>query len=145
MVELVLISDANELLVWNMDASYDNGMNTGRFLVDNTNSGILPPLGVPTDVNDDPLLLPLDLILHQNYPNPFNPLTTIRFDLPMRSEVSLSVYNILGQKVATVIDRPLQAGKHEIEYDASNLASGVYFYRLKTGESAQTKKMLLVK
>lgn len=145
LVELVLISDADELLVWNFEASYDNGKNTARFLVDNLNSGILPPLQVPTAVGDDYPLFPATMTLHQNYPNPFNPVTTIRFDLPSRSEVTLHVYNILGQKVATVIDRELRAGRHEIEFDGSPYASGVYLYRLKAGESVLTRKMLLVK
>jgi hypothetical protein len=85
------------------------------------------------------------MALYQNYPNPFNPSTTIRFDIPVRSAVRVDIYNILGQKVATVVDRELRAGRHEIEFDGSGFASGIYFYRLKTGESVGTKKMLLIK
>jgi len=145
LVELVLISDGDELLVWNFDASYDNGNNTARFLVDNLNSGILPPLQTPTDVGDNEPLLPVAMTLYQNYPNPFNPATTIRFDLPSRRKVTLDIYNILGQRVTTVIDRELAAGRHEVELDGLHYASGVYFYRLKVDESVLTKKMLLIK
>ncbi|MFQ6007652.1 MAG: T9SS type A sorting domain-containing protein, partial [Candidatus Zixiibacteriota bacterium] len=145
LVELVIISDANELLVWNFDASYNDGQNTERFLVDNLNSGILPPWQNPTDVPDGRAFLPASIVLHQNYPNPFNPMTHIRFDLPSRSKIRLSVYNILGQEVAELIDRDLGEGKHEVVFDGSRLASGVYFYRLKADESVLTKKMLLVK
>ncbi len=145
LVELILISDGNELLVWNFDASVDDGHNTGRFLIDNLNSNILPPLQVPTDVDDDRPILPSSLALYQNYPNPFNPITTIRFDLSVRSKVSIDIYNILGRKVATVVDRELSAGRHEVEFDGAGLASGVYFYRLMAGGAVRTKKMLLIK
>ena len=144
LVELVLISDGNELLVWDFDASVDNGRNTGRFLMDNLNSNILPPQ-IPTSVDDNDPTLPTTMALYQNYPNPFNPSTTIRFDLPVRSIVKVDIYNILGQKVATIIDRELRAGRHEVEFDGSGFASGIYFYRLNAGESVQTRKMLLIK
>ncbi|RCK71599.1 MAG: hypothetical protein IGBAC_2221 [Ignavibacteriae bacterium] len=97
--------------------------------------------------------LPESFELSQNYPNPFNPLTTIEFSLPEDAIVSLKVYNILGQEVATLADKELfTAGKNEIDFDASNLTSGVYFYRI-TAESIeqsmqkydQVKKMLLIK
>ena len=145
LVELVLISDGNELLVWNFDAFIDDGYNTGHFLMDNLNSNILPPSRIPTGVDDDHPILPASMALYQNYPNPFNPRTTIRFDLPVRSAVRVDIYNILGQKVATVVDRELRAGRHEIDFDGSGFASGIYFYRLKAGESVGTKKMLLIK
>jgi hypothetical protein len=145
LVELVLISDGNELLVWNFDASYDNGKNTARFLVDNFNSGIVPPTQTPVGVDDEEQLLPTAFALHQNYPNPFNPHTTISFELSARSKVKLTVYNILGQEVTTLIERDMPAGKHEIEFNGAAYASGVYFYRLETGRSVATRKMLLLK
>ncbi len=144
LVELILISDDNELLVWNFDASVDNGRNTGRFLMDNFNSNVLPPQ-VPTGVDDEYPTLPTTMALYQNYPNPFNPATTIRFDLPARSAVRVDVFNILGQKVATAVDREMRAGRHEVEFNGSKFASGIYFYRLKAGESIQTRKMMLIK
>ncbi|MDH4158502.1 MAG: T9SS type A sorting domain-containing protein, partial [candidate division Zixibacteria bacterium] len=83
--------------------------------------------------------------LYQNYPNPFNPATTIMFELPRRSRVLLEIFNILGQRVRTVVDGSLGAGKHVVEFDGSAFASGVYFYRLRSGESEISRKMILVK
>ncbi len=83
--------------------------------------------------------------LHQNYPNPFNPATKIRFTLPRAAEVKLEVFNIMGQKVATLIDKQLNAGDHTCMWDGSGVASGVYFYRLETPDFAATKKMVLMK
>ena len=83
--------------------------------------------------------------LSQNYPNPFNPSTTISFDLKTAGKVSLEVYNTLGQKVATVINKNMPAGSHRVEFDASHLASGIYLYRLSSGNLTQTRKMMLLK
>ncbi len=88
---------------------------------------------------------PTDFELYQNYPNPFNPATKISFSMMHRSHVKLSVYNVIGQPVATLIDADLQSGIHSIEFDASHLANGVYFYRLEAGEFISTRKMLLIK
>ena len=89
--------------------------------------------------------LPSHVELSQNYPNPFNPATSIEFSLPTRSAARLHVYNILGQKVATLIDGALDEGKHRISFDASALASDIYFYRLTTPNGIITKKMLLIR
>ncbi|MDH4337248.1 MAG: multicopper oxidase domain-containing protein [Candidatus Krumholzibacteria bacterium] len=89
--------------------------------------------------------LPTAYSLGQNTPNPFNPTTQIRFALPAESRVSLVVYNVAGQKVATLIDDTAPAGYHTVELDAANLASGVYFYRLDAGNFSQTRKMVLLK
>jgi hypothetical protein len=83
--------------------------------------------------------------LHQNYPNPFNPSTTIAFDLPKSSEVILKVFNILGEEVATLVSERLTAGSYSYEWDASNLASGVYLYRLKAGDYVETRKMVVMR
>ncbi|MBO6795257.1 MAG: T9SS type A sorting domain-containing protein [Balneolaceae bacterium] len=88
---------------------------------------------------------PYDFDLSQNYPNPFNPSTNINFTLPEASIVSLKVYNVLGQEVAALVDQRMGSGAHSITFDASNLSSGVYIYRLQAGNNVQTKKMLLVK
>jgi len=80
-----------------------------------------------------------------NYPNPFNPWTTISFRLPVASEVTLTVYNVMGQKVATVADGFYEAGEHDCTWDGSTVASGVYFYRLETPGYAETRKMILMK
>jgi CubicO group peptidase (beta-lactamase class C family) len=88
---------------------------------------------------------PLQFSLAQNYPNPFNPYTEISFSLPSRSRVTLRVFNTLGQVVATVFDGYLAAGAHVYTWDGSQVASGIYFYRLETEGFRETKKMLLLK
>jgi hypothetical protein len=97
-----------------------------------------------TEVGDPPSM-PTGFALQQNYPNPFNPSTTIRYALPMRSSVSLVVYNALGQHVAQIIDREIDAGHHEVRLDASTLPSGVYFYRLMAGGYVETRKLLVLR
>jgi hypothetical protein len=83
--------------------------------------------------------------VYQNYPNPFNPSTSIRYALPERSNVTLTVYNTLGQEVATLVQGEKEAGHHEAVLDASGLSSGVYFYRLTAGAFTETKRMLLLR
>ncbi len=83
--------------------------------------------------------------LSQNYPNPFNPSTTLNFSIPVASNVQLNVYNLLGQKVATLIDGPRLAGQHQVRFDARNLASGVYFYQIQAGDFTMQRKMTLIK
>jgi hypothetical protein len=100
--------------------------------------------------NEQPVMakassLPETFELSQNYPNPFNPSTTISFYLPSASDVSLKVYNVLGQEVTTLVDGSLTAGQHEVRFDAGNIASGVYFYRISAGSFVETRKMLLTK
>lgn len=89
--------------------------------------------------------LPQDFRLEQNYPNPFNPTTTISFALPQTSEVILKVFNALGREVATVVEEELHAGTHDFTFNADNLPSGVYFYRLKAKSFSQVKRMTLLK
>ena len=81
----------------------------------------------------------------QNYPNPFNPVTDISYNLPIDSKVSINVYDIKGSLIATLADGVMTAGYHTVTFDASNLPSGTYFYRIIAGELTETKKMLLVK
>ena len=88
---------------------------------------------------------PLHFRLGQNYPNPFNPATTIAFVLPAPSVARLSVFDILGREVSVLLDQRMDAGVHEVTFDGSNLASGVYFYRLRAGEFVATKRLLLLR
>jgi len=81
----------------------------------------------------------------QNYPNPFNPTTTIQFTIPEKSVVNLSIYNILGEEVNRVINKELDAGSHQYEWDAAGLPSGIYIYKLSTDKFTSNKKMLLIK
>ena len=89
---------------------------------------------------------PKEFALGQNYPNPFNPTTVISFDVPTSSKVTLKVYNLLGQEVATLLnDVQLDAGEQSIQFDASKLTSGVYFYRIQAGGFVAVRKMVLVR
>jgi len=92
-----------------------------------------------------PHKVPYKYELSQNYPNPFNPTTVISWQLAVGSNVELSVYNLLGQKIQTLFNKPIPAGYHEVEFNAQNLSSGVYLYRIEAGEWQDVKKMLLVK
>jgi len=89
--------------------------------------------------------MPRTFELGQNYPNPFNPTTLISYQLPVASEVSLKVYDVLGREVMTLVNGKQDAGSYNLNFNASNLSSGVYFYRLQAGSFVQTKKMMLVK
>ncbi len=89
--------------------------------------------------------LPKQFELMQNYPNPFNPSTTIEFSLPKRTNVKLTVYNILGKKIAELADGNYDAGSYSIIFNAKDLPSGVYFYQLKTDNFYKVKKMQLIK
>jgi len=88
---------------------------------------------------------PKQFALEQNYPNPFNPSTTIRYQLPVASEVKLEVYDVLGKKIATLVNERQSAGSYQVVWNASGLSSGTYFYRLQAGTFVETKKMILVK
>jgi len=106
-------------------------------------------LGVPThvltSVEPQPGNIPLAFALHQNYPNPFNPSTTIDYQIPKQGNVSLKVYDIVGRLVRTLVNEVQGAGAYKVRFDASTLASGVYFYRLQAGSNVSAMKMILVK
>ncbi len=89
--------------------------------------------------------IPLSFELKQNYPNPFNPSTIIKYQIPQNGFVTLKVYDILGNEVATLINKQQQAGVYQVNYNASKLSSGIYFYQLKTGSYVDTKKMILLR
>jgi hypothetical protein len=89
--------------------------------------------------------IPNHFRLLQNYPNPFNPTTTITYDLPSQSDVNLSVYNILGEKVATLVNEVKQAGRHKVIFNGAGLSSGIYLYKIQAGSYVTTRKMLLIK
>ncbi len=83
--------------------------------------------------------------LEQNYPNPFNPSTTINYTLAERSAITLKVYDVLGNEVASLVNTTQEAGKYDVEFDASNLSSGLYIYTLNTGNFTSSRKMMLLK
>jgi Secretion system C-terminal sorting domain/5'-nucleotidase, C-terminal domain len=93
----------------------------------------------------DATLVPAEFQLGQNYPNPFNPSTTFSVDVPSESFVSIKIFNVLGQEVATVVNENKAAGTYHYRFDASRLSSGTYIYQLKAGNVVQTKKMILMK
>jgi hypothetical protein len=95
---------------------------------------------VSVDIN-----APIQFELAQNYPNPFNPSTTIKFSLPQSAFVTLKVYNILGQEVSTLVNGFTEAGIHSINFDASNLNSSIYLYKLEAGQYSYVRKMTLIK
>jgi hypothetical protein len=100
---------------------------------------------VVTAVLADDEIIPAEFVLEQNYPNPFNPVTTIHYSLPISGRVCVKVYNVLGQEVATLIDEVQEAGLKSLNYDASNLTSGVYFLRLISGDFTATKQIMLLR
>ena len=89
--------------------------------------------------------VPAEIVLSQNYPNPFNPSTTIDFTLPESGDVSLKIFNPLGEKVATLVNGYMEAGRHSFNFNAQDLPSGMYIYQLNTNRSKLTKKMLFIK
>jgi hypothetical protein len=144
-----LVSDTTKFY-WGAEYRYDKQITQDStytaanklFLADWATGNILGLTGVA----DEPTFSgPAKFALDQNYPNPFNPSTTIRYGLPYRSAAQLTVYNTLGQKVATLVQEEQAAGYHEIRFDASGLSSGVYFYRLQAGDFAQTRRLLLMR
>jgi hypothetical protein len=104
----------------------------------------------PVDISNDATQLPEEFGLQQNYPNPFNAGTRIEFQLPKRSPVQIDIFNLLGQKVATLVDEELSAGFHKVDWDGKidgghQAPSGVYIYSIKAGDFNQRKKMLLIR
>ncbi len=103
-------------------------------------------VGWVTDVQNNPASQsPKEFYLSQNYPNPFNPSTIINYQIPNSGNVSLKIYDILGKEVATLVDGFKDEGNYEVNFEASNLASGVYFYTLRTGSFVQSKKMIFLR
>jgi len=107
-------------------------------------SGIIRVTNPTTSIKDN-MNQPDRFIVDQNYPNPFNPSTNIRYSLPQNGLVTVKVFNILGKEMTTLVKRDETAGFHEVHFNASNLPSGIYFYRVQGGNSSQTKRMLLLK
>lgn len=105
--------------------------------------------GTVTSVDDPEVELPEDFTLNQNYPNPFNPTTKIEYQLPVAADVTIEVYNTIGQRVATLVNESMKAGTHTVSADLGQLSSGVYIYRIVAqGESdtfTSTRKMTLIK
>jgi hypothetical protein len=127
----------DELYWWKVRATDTQGNST---LSNQSWSFTVVSLSSPEDE-----LLPTEYALHQNYPNPFNPETTITFDLVDQRQVVLKVYNSLGQSVSTLISGSMPPGRHTIEFEATDLPSGLYFYQLEAGDFTAIKKMVLIR
>lgn len=111
-----------------------------------SNSIFFPTASIVTEVEEASTRVPMSYALYQNYPNPFNPQTTISYSLPQASTVTLKVYDLIGREVAVLMQNERKGlGNYEISFDASNLSSGVYFYKLQTERFIETKQMVLVK
>jgi hypothetical protein len=135
------------LFVYDIEQDGDDVFMGGSF----STAGVHPSYGIArwnvnlTDVEDEKIEIPTDFMLSQNYPNPFNPSTTIDFHIMEPGQVTLTIYNALGKEVAVAADDYYSAGSHSVYFNASDLPSGVYFYRIETGSFAETKKMTLLK
>ena len=124
--------------VWNVQASSGEDTLTTEFYFLTLIKGMLVS-------NEGEAENPVRFSLEQNYPNPFNPTTSIRFSLAKASNVTLNVYNMLGQKVSTLVNERMSSGAHTVSFDANNLASGMYIYRIEAGDFTSVKKMMLIK
>ena len=138
------LDDRGRLFVAGGIGSYSQGWLGGLYVVSGVFTTLRYDLGA--DAVGSPIAAaPSAYSLSQNYPNPFNPATTIRYSLPHKSPVLLTVYNTLGQRVATLVQGQQEAGSYEVKFDGSALASGVYFYRLQAGSFVQTRKLILLR
>ncbi len=99
----------------------------------------------PTGISHDPNVVPTKFELYQNYPNPFNPVTKIKFDIPKTGFTTLKVFDATGSEIKTLVSKELASGKYTVDFDASNLSSGIYYYRLESNGQIKTNKMSLVK
>lgn len=145
----VLSAGNSEVITVSLDAKQlATGVVNGEVRIAGNGGTVLLPLaiavGTPVSVSELPGL-PREFSLLQNYPNPFNPETKIHYTLPQAAEVRLTVYDLLGRQVAILLDGRQHAGLHNVLFDAGNLPSGVYMYRLQADQFEQTGKMLLLK
>jgi len=121
------------------DANNGTAVGEGGTILRTTNGGVT--FVKEKDIDE----IPKEFFLSQNFPNPFNPLTKIRYSVPKSSNVVVKVFDILGNEVETLVSAEKQTGTYEVEFNANNLSSGVYFYQLRAGDFVQKKKMLLLK
>ena len=155
-VDSILIGDAES---WEVNTTFISGYDSLNVIIDLYNlindyeflNRVLEKFELipPNDVNDE-FSLVTDFKLFQNYPNPFNPTTKIKYEIPdqVRNDsrlVTLKVYDVLGNEIATLVNEEKPAGEYKVQFDGTGLPSGIYFYQLKTGNYFATKKMVLIK
>jgi hypothetical protein len=118
-----------------------------KYLFAGTQGGVwrIPLADIATSVNDHRSQLPAQYALYQNFPNPFNPSTVIRYQMPVNSRATLKVYDVLGRKIATLVDGEQSAGTHSVMFNAAGISSGTYFYRFQAGMYGETKKFTVLK
>jgi CubicO group peptidase (beta-lactamase class C family) len=140
--QILNIVPSKNLIVVRMGNAPDNSL--VPFLLNEEMWQLINPIIEPTSLIKDQSN-GINFSLSQNYPNPFNPLTTINFSIPKYSKVTLKVYDVLGKEVSTLLNEELNPGIYNKNWDASNLSSGIYFYRLQSGDYIETKKLCLIK
>ncbi len=133
---------------WNANTAHNDksgGIHNPKYII-TALKGAMSVLGIPVGISEEENgSIPTTYSLQQNYPNPFNPSTTIKFSIPKAGNVKLTVYDILGKEVSTLVNNFLNAGEYNFQFNASNLASGIYLYRLESTNFVKTNKMLLMK
>ena len=144
--------EANQWTVWRTYSLFSrfprpSGGAGGANLFAGTRSGVWrrPLSEMVTRVGQQQIELPTQFCLRQNFPNPFNPSTSIEFQVPNQSPVTLKIFDVLGREVATLVSELKQAGTHAVKWDATQLSSGVYFYSLIAGQFRETRRMILMK
>jgi len=136
--DIVFTDENNGWLLANQPST---GRKTRIFRTTNGGHG-----GIVISVDDNDLRInPTGFKLEQNYPNPFNPTTSLQYTIDSRQFVTLKVFDLLGREVATLVNEEKPSGEYEVEFDGTNLPSGIYFYRLKAGQYSETRKMVLLK
>ncbi|MCH8558195.1 MAG: T9SS type A sorting domain-containing protein [Balneolia bacterium] len=148
--EVFLIRSTDKGESWAVDTIFENTTGAGDFIVHNGDlrfrvGSSCYVLSGGTSIPPEQDQIPSDITLYQNYPNPFNPSTIISFALPESGHVSLRVYNSVGQQVAVLANGVRSEGRHDVTFDASNLASGLYFYSIHFDDLSKTRTMLLIK
>jgi hypothetical protein len=114
-------------------------------IIENYTTLLDTSLRIITPVVTENEIAPDEYVLNQNYPNPFNPVTVIKYSIPKTELVKLTVYDILGKEIETLVNEVKNPGEYRVDFNASSYTNGVYFYKLTTGNFSQTKKMLFVK
>ena len=149
----VIPAGSSDNIIALFDATGLSGGDYHALIEISSNDPMSPVINIPATLeveylgNDDMASLPKEFALHPNYPNPFNPVTAIRFDIPAETQyaISLQVYDISGRMVETLMNEKLELGQHEIQWNASQHSSGVYFLRMNAVSITKTQKMILLK
>ena len=126
------------------DLSIGSAQNTNIIYASQYNEGVWKYLHTPTGIESNNQVIINNFVLFQNFPNPFNPITSIQYAISSRQVVKIKVYDVLGKEIATLVNEEKQPGEYEVEFHASALPSGVYFYQLRAGSFVETKKMILL-